>query len=46
MALGEDGVILFKAEASAWTPQAVQLQQVWTDPAAAARGTATAACAT
>jgi GNAT superfamily N-acetyltransferase len=30
----EDGVILFKAEASAWTPGAVQLQQVWTDPAA------------
>ena len=28
----EDGVILFKAEASAWTPEAVQLQQVWTDP--------------
>jgi ribosomal protein S18 acetylase RimI-like enzyme len=30
----EHGVILFKAEASAWTPSAVQLQQVWTDPAA------------
>ncbi len=30
----EDGVILFKAEASAWTPEAVQLQQVWTDPEA------------
>jgi uncharacterized protein len=29
----EDGMILFKAEASAWTPQAVQLQQVWVDPA-------------
>jgi predicted GNAT family acetyltransferase len=28
----QDGVILFKAEASAWTPEAVQLQQVWTDP--------------
>lgn len=28
----EDDVILFKAEASAWTPQAVQLQQVWVDP--------------
>lgn len=27
-----DGSILFKAEASAWTPAAVQLQQVWTDP--------------
>jgi uncharacterized protein len=30
----EGGVILFKAEASAWTPAAVQLQQVWSDPAA------------
>jgi len=28
----EDGVIFFKAEASAWTPAAVQLQQVWVDP--------------
>jgi uncharacterized protein len=28
----EDGRILFKAEASAWTPEAVQLQQVWVDP--------------
>jgi hypothetical protein len=28
----EAGVILFKAEASAWTPSAVQLQQVWVDP--------------
>jgi ribosomal protein S18 acetylase RimI-like enzyme len=27
----EDGVIRFKAEASAWTPEAVQLQQVWVD---------------
>jgi uncharacterized protein len=27
----EDGRILFKAEASAWTPDAVQLQQVWVD---------------
>ena len=34
----EDGVILFKAEASAWTPQAVQLQQVWTDPEARGAG--------
>ncbi len=34
----EDGVILFKAEASAWTPQAVQLQQVWVDPEARRRG--------
>ena len=28
----EGGKILFKAEASAWTPDAVQLQQVWVDP--------------
>jgi uncharacterized protein len=34
----EDGVILFKAEASAWTPSAVQLQQVWVDPDARRRG--------
>jgi hypothetical protein len=34
----EDGVILFKAEASAWTPHAVQLQQVWVDPDARGRG--------
>jgi len=39
----EDGVILFKAEASAWTPEAVQLQQVWTDPEARGRGHASAA---
>jgi len=36
----EDGVILFKAEASAWTPGAVQLQQVWTDPEARGSGNA------
>ena len=30
--------ILFKAEASAWTPSAVQLQQVWVDPAARGHG--------
>ena len=30
--------ILFKAEASAWTPQAVQLQQVWVDPGVRGRG--------
>jgi len=36
----QDGVILFKAEASAWTPQAVQLQQVWTDPEARGAGNA------
>jgi ribosomal protein S18 acetylase RimI-like enzyme len=34
----EDGVIRFKAEASAWTPSAVQLQQVWVDPAARGNG--------
>jgi hypothetical protein len=28
----EEDTILFKAEASAWTPRAVQLQQVWVDP--------------
>ena len=28
----EGGRILFKAEASAWTPDAVQLQQVWVEP--------------
>jgi uncharacterized protein len=36
----DDGVILFKAEASAWTPAAVQLQQVWVDPQARRRGNA------
>ena len=30
--LDEEGVVLFKAEASAWTPTAVQVQQVWVDP--------------
>ena len=34
----ENGTILFKAEASAWTPSAVQLQQVWVDPAVRNRG--------
>jgi RimJ/RimL family protein N-acetyltransferase len=41
----EDGVILFKAEASAWTPSAVQLQQVWVDPHARRRGYARRALA-
>jgi hypothetical protein len=36
----EDGVIRFKAEASAWTPSAVQLQQVWVDPEERNRGNA------
>jgi ribosomal protein S18 acetylase RimI-like enzyme len=34
----EDGTILFKAEASAWTPSAVQLQQVWVDQEARNQG--------
>jgi len=34
----EGETILFKAEASAWTPQAVQLQQVWVAPSARNRG--------
>jgi ribosomal protein S18 acetylase RimI-like enzyme len=34
----DEGVIRFKAEASAWTPSAVQLQQVWVDPSARDRG--------
>jgi ribosomal protein S18 acetylase RimI-like enzyme len=37
----EDGTILFKAEASAWTPSAVQLQQVWVDPEVRKQGHAT-----
>jgi hypothetical protein len=36
----DDGVIRFKAEASAWTPRAVQLQQVWTDAEARGHGDA------
>jgi ribosomal protein S18 acetylase RimI-like enzyme len=31
-------VVLFKAEASAWTPSAVQIQQVWVDPEARGHG--------
>jgi RimJ/RimL family protein N-acetyltransferase len=34
----ENGVVLFKAEASAWTPHAVQIAQVWTDPEARGHG--------
>jgi uncharacterized protein len=34
----ERDTILFKAEASAWTPSAVQLQQVWVDPPARGHG--------
>jgi RimJ/RimL family protein N-acetyltransferase len=36
--LADDGAIRFKAEASAWTPHAVQLQQVWVDPEARNHG--------
>jgi ribosomal protein S18 acetylase RimI-like enzyme len=36
----ERGQTLFKAEASAWTPSAVQLQQVWVDPPARRQGNA------
>jgi ribosomal protein S18 acetylase RimI-like enzyme len=35
--------VLFKAEASAWTPEAVQLQQVWVDPPARRQGNASRA---
>jgi ribosomal protein S18 acetylase RimI-like enzyme len=34
----EGGRILFKAEASAWTPAATQLQQVWVEPVARDQG--------
>jgi ribosomal protein S18 acetylase RimI-like enzyme len=37
----DDGTILFKAEASAWTPSAVQLQQVWVDPRVRRQGLGT-----
>lgn len=39
----EGGVIRFKAEASAWTTAAVQLQQVWVDPPARRQGFASRA---
>ena len=41
----EEGRIRFKAEASAWTPLAVQLQQVWVDPDLRRRGYAKRALA-
>jgi len=41
----EEGRVLFKAEASAWTEAAVQLQQVWVDPDLRGRGYATRALA-
>jgi predicted GNAT family acetyltransferase len=34
----EGGAVRFKCEASAWTPRAVQLQQVWVDPSVRRRG--------
>jgi uncharacterized protein len=34
----ERGTILFKAEASAWTPGAIQIQQVWVDRPARNKG--------
>jgi RimJ/RimL family protein N-acetyltransferase len=34
----EGETILFKAEASAWTPSAVQVQEVWVDPPARNKG--------
>jgi hypothetical protein len=34
----ENDVVLFKAESSAWTPQAAQVSQVWTDPEARGHG--------
>jgi uncharacterized protein len=34
----EQGTILFKAEASAWTDRTVQLQQVWVDPSVRGNG--------
>jgi hypothetical protein len=34
----DEGVVRFKAEASAWTPSVVQIQQVWVDPGARGRG--------
>ena len=40
-----DGQILFKAEASAWTPKVVQLQQVWVEPALRGQGHARRALA-
>jgi RimJ/RimL family protein N-acetyltransferase len=34
----QEGKVFFKAEASAWTDRAVQLQQVWVDPELRGRG--------
>ncbi|MGD0370083.1 MAG: GNAT family N-acetyltransferase [Candidatus Dormibacteria bacterium] len=43
--LMEGDQIAFKLELSAWTPEAVQIQGVWTDPRFRRRGIATAAMA-
>ncbi len=43
--LVEEGRIAFKLELSAWTPEALQIQGVWTDPRYRRRGIATAAMA-
>jgi hypothetical protein len=42
----EDGRVAFKAECSSVTPEAVQLQGVWTDPTLRRQGRATRAMAT
>jgi len=42
----EDDVVWFKAEVSAWTPAAVQVQQVWSTRLLAVRATVRAGCAT
>jgi ribosomal protein S18 acetylase RimI-like enzyme len=41
----EDGEVIFKAELSGWTPEAVQIQGVYTAPHARNRGIASAALA-
>jgi uncharacterized protein len=41
----EGGQVVFKAELSGWTPEAVQIQGVWTAPKARNRGIATAGLA-
>jgi hypothetical protein len=39
----ERGAVVFKAELSAWTPEAVQIQGVYTHPGKRRRGVASAA---
>jgi predicted GNAT family acetyltransferase len=41
----EDGAVVFKAELSAWTPEVVQIQGVYTSPARRGQGIATAGMA-